>query len=123
MKNKIEQLSHIDVETRKEVLRWCREYEAEIQQLKRERTLSNSDDYLHKVIVNITSTISRYSRCSVFFNAAGKFKVLTESARIAHEKRESVFVCTYDASSTTADMMDDLTCTLKDAREQTAHSS
>lgn len=126
MRNKIEQLTHIDAETRKEVLSWCRDYELEIQHLKRQCALiraSGEDDYLRQVIFNITNTIKRYSKCSVFLNAEGKFKVLTESVRIAKERGESVFVCTYDASATNEDIKEDLLETLNDAREQTAPSS
>lgn len=125
MKDKIELLMHIDAPTRKEVLRWCREYEAEITKLKK-NTEKYEDRYkqhreykvLYYVVSSVIAAIKRKGRCTVFYD--GRFKVLTQDARI--EKENSLLVGIYDEDFITAHLVEDLRCTLNDVKETDAPS-
>ena len=119
MKDKLELLLHIDAPTRKEVLQWCRDYEAEISYLKRQSQLlsqnkrSDSEtELINYTVDNVGTAIKRKGSCSVFYN--GRFKVLTQAARI--EKETSIFVGKYDTDFKSEYLIEDLICTLNDVK-------
>jgi hypothetical protein len=113
MIDKLELLLHIDAPTRKEVLKWCKDYEDEIQRLKAE--VSNRVLYrqIYDVVGNVSVMIKKKGKCSVFFD--GRFKVLTQPSRV--EKESSMFVGTYDENYVAEYLVEDIKCTLSDAAE------
>ena len=121
MKDKLELLLHIDAPTRKEVLQWCRDYEAEISYLKRQSQLLSQNKrgdsetrLIDYAVVNVGNAIRRAGSCSVFYD--GRFKVLTQAARI--EKETNIFVGKYDKDFKSEYLIEDLVCTLNDVKEK-----
>jgi hypothetical protein len=130
MKDKLELLLHIDAPTRKEVLRWCRDYETEVRMLK-DQIENNSEltqlkteaeeraEYkmIYGVVGNVHARIKKHGKCSVFYD--GKFKVLGNSGRV--QKETSLLVGTYNENFRTEYLIEDLRCTLKDVKANDAH--
>lgn len=127
MKDKLELLLHIDAPTRKEVLRWCREYEAEVRMLKGQienncelvKLKTEAEEraeykMLYGVVGNVQARIKKHGKCSVFYD--GKFKVLGNSGRV--RKETSLLVGTYNENFRTEYLIEDLRCTLNDAKEK-----
>ena len=121
MKDKLELLLHIDAPTRKEVLQWCRDYETEIAYLKRQSQLLSQNKrgdsetrLIDYAVVNVGNAIRRAGSCSVFYD--GRFKVLTQAARI--EKETNIFVGKYDKDFKSEYLIEDLVCTLNDVKEK-----
>lgn len=110
MKEKLELLLHIDAPTRKEVLRWCKDYEAEIQRLKKKQQEKIDYRQIYTVTGNVLAAIKKHGKCSVFYD--GKFKVLSQPVRIENE--ESILVGTYDKNYIAKHLVEDIKCTLND---------
>lgn len=124
MKDKIEQLAHIDRLTRKEVLRWCREYEIEIEHLKRQCEMfsdvkqveHDTEIAVQRALCEVGKAVGRTGHCTLFFSVFGKFKVLTQEVRIIKERRGSTWVGNYSKGFIQADLLEDIMCALKEAR-------
>lgn len=111
MRDKIELLTHIDAPTRKEVLSWCRAYEAEIEALKRE--LSKDDRVINNTLINVHNAVKRSGECQVYYD--GSFKVITNPTRIENQK--GYHVGNYDQSFTRDELRDDLIFALEQVRD------
>lgn len=127
MKHKIELLAHIDAPTRKEVLRWCREYEDDIAQLKKQcnaigatQLPEDAHDSAQRVVFNIKAALKKSTQCRVYFTPQGQFKVMTQSARIEKEPEESTLVGVFGDDFDPRQVIKDCVCILNDARVKTA---
>lgn len=107
MRDKIELLVHIDAPTRKEVLSWCRAYEAEIRELKRK--LSLNDKMINTVLSNVYNTLRRSRQCKVYYD--GKFHVITNPTRL--ENQTGYHVGTYDENYSVDTLRDDIISALE----------
>lgn len=122
MKDKLELLLHIDAPTRKEVLKWCKDYETEIAYVKRQYKMLyeikrgvSEEKMVNQTVTNVGYAVRRSDVCHVFYN--GRFKVLTQPARIA--KETGIHVGIYDKNFKSEYLIEDLLCTLKDVKEKT----
>jgi ERCC4-related helicase len=71
---------------------------------------------LYHVVSSVIAAIKRKGRCTVFYD--GRFKVLTQDARI--EKENSLLVGIYNKDFITSHLIEDLRCTLSDVKEKDA---
>lgn len=111
MKDKLDLLLHIDAPTRREVMTWCRNYEAKIRQLENKLAALNKpelDDSLYQRAVDRVQASLKQAREVHLFFTGDNIKVITNKTSVARCLKLHTHVGMYTEQSTAQDIADDL---------------